>query len=129
MGKYEPLRDFLMKVNQSSVPMTFQEIESLLGASLPQSARKHRAWWSNNSFNSTMTEAWLEAGFRSEKVDILEERVIFKKADDTDVSGPEVHAEASVFGCLKGTVHINKDVDLTEPTGEIWSAQSGCLHE
>ena len=62
MAKYEPLRVFLSHRAEDEVPMTFHEIEGLIGAPLPPVAFKHRAWWSNNPSNSVITSAWLEAG-------------------------------------------------------------------
>ena len=70
MGKYEPLTEFLRMQAGNEVEMTFAQIERVIGSKLPPKAQKHRAWWSNNSSNNVMTKAWLEAGFRSEKVDM-----------------------------------------------------------
>ena len=47
MGKYEPLNEFLKSQSREYVPMTFSEIERVLGNELPPS-KLHRAWWSNN---------------------------------------------------------------------------------
>ena len=69
MGKYSALGDYLRAQTRSEVPMTFAQIERVIGAKLPQS-HKYRAWWSNNAFNSVMTKTWLEAGYRTERVDM-----------------------------------------------------------
>ncbi len=61
MGKYSALGDYLRAQTRSEVPMTFAQIERVIGAKLPKS-HKYRAWWSNNAFNSVMTKTWLEAG-------------------------------------------------------------------
>ena len=45
MGKYEPLAQFLRKQQTHEVRLTFSEIERIVGAKLPPSARKQRAWW------------------------------------------------------------------------------------
>ena len=37
MGKYSPLKDFLVANAQDYVPMTFAEIEEVLGLQLPAS--------------------------------------------------------------------------------------------
>src|SRR6266516_3238533 len=60
MGKYSALCDYLRAQTRSEVPMTFAQIERVIGAKLPKS-HKYRAWWSNNAFNSVMTKTWLEA--------------------------------------------------------------------
>jgi hypothetical protein len=48
MQKYRPLGDYLVKQNEVSVSLTFQEIEQILGFTLPLSAYNHRAWWANS---------------------------------------------------------------------------------
>lgn len=45
-GKYAPLREFLARAD-TEAQMTFAEVEALVGR-LPDSARRHRAWWSNS---------------------------------------------------------------------------------
>ena len=42
MSKYDPLADHLRGSGQESVPMTFADIEQVIGAKLPQSAFTHR---------------------------------------------------------------------------------------
>ncbi len=78
MGKYEPLRIFLKAQNRERVPMTFPEIEKVIGAKLPNS-KQFRAWWSNNPWNNVMTKEWLEAGYETESVDVEGEKLVFRK--------------------------------------------------
>ena len=59
--------------------MTFEDIEAVIGATLPPSARKHRAWWSNNSTNSPMTLAWRAGGYESASVDMAHGKLVFRK--------------------------------------------------
>ena len=59
--------------------MTFEDIEEVIGATLPPSARKHRAWWSNNSTNSPMTLAWRAGGYESASVDMANGTLVFRK--------------------------------------------------
>lgn len=129
MGKYDPFREFLESLDTPFVSMTFEQIEQIVGADLPRSAREYRAWWSNNSFNSTMTDAWRAAGFKSEKVDIAGGRVTFRKVDEPPSDESPPSARLSIIGCLKGTVKVQPDADLTAPTGEAWSTLSGRLHD
>ena len=51
MGKYEPLKTFLLSSHDDEVALSFDEIERLIGAVLPPS-QKHPAWWSNNPANN-----------------------------------------------------------------------------
>ena len=78
MSKYEPLERYLRAQRADEVPMTFGEIERVLGAKLPNS-KFNRAWWSNNPNNNVMTLAWRNAGYLTEKVDIKNDRVVFRR--------------------------------------------------
>lgn len=84
MSKYEPLRHFLENVETgvSELTLSFGQIESILAARLPPSARKHRAWWSNPSSPDyhPNARAWLSAGWRVDGVDQREERVRFRRS-------------------------------------------------
>ncbi len=124
MGKYEPLTRFLEARNTAEVPMSFKEIEKVLGATLPPS-KQYPAWWSNNPSNNVMTKAWLEAGFQTERVDIGSERLVFRRVRQQ----PPVQAQVRqnllerIRERLGGTVTIPPGVDITEPTGEVWDAE------
>jgi hypothetical protein len=130
MGKYSPLADFLLAQQRDEVPITFAEIERIIGSSLPSSHR-YRSWWSNNSFNSVMTKVWLDAGFRSTDVDIKRRKLVFRKIETSDSGrssapdGAEVKRAAvskrhPMFGALKGLVRIAPGADLTEPAEPDW---------
>lgn len=127
MGKYEPLIEFLKRTSQSELPITFDEIEKVIGRKLPGSANNHRAWWSNNSTNSVMTKAWLEAGWKSEQVDMAARKLVFRRVRDGGGGNPAPPSTpaASVIGALKGTVRVAPGVDLTAATGVHWSAGDG----
>ncbi|WP_156029605.1 hypothetical protein [Ancylobacter sp. FA202] len=104
--------------------MSFEDIERIVGARLPQSAFNHRAWWSNNPTNSVMTKAWLAAGFRSEEVDMTARKLVFSRHLPNASSGGATRVApastgsplAGLFGGLKGTVHIEPGTDLTLPS-------------
>ena len=135
MSKYNALKEFLLKQDISEIPMKFDEIERLIGSKLPKSARTHRAWWSNNPSNSVITKEWLEAGFKSERVDMAAERLVFRRVGKRSATSgsksygrptqsefSESAAEISwgttdhpLYGALKGTVRIMPGTDLTEP--------------
>ena len=124
--KYERLNEFLNRQSANEVPMTFAEIETLIGSRLPASARKHRPWWSNNASNSVITNAWLKAGYKTERVDMGGERLVFRKtATPSELSWPASEDDplAGVYGCMEGTIRFLPDVDLTAPTGERWAAE------
>ena len=56
MGKYDPLGAFLKANGTEHVPMTFAEIEKVIGEPLPNS-KTYPAWWSNNPSNNVMAIA------------------------------------------------------------------------
>ncbi len=78
MNKYDRLGAFLREQGRESVPMTFAEIEQVVGVKLPKS-RKYQAWWSNSTSNNVMTQVWLDAGYRTEQVDIANGRLVFRR--------------------------------------------------
>lgn len=125
--KYDRLNEFLKRQTASEVPMTFAQIETMIGSALPSSARKHRPWWSNNASNSVVTHAWLDAGYKTERVDMGGERLVFRRVDRRGAP-PQVALEstdplAGLYGCMEGTIRFLPDVDLASPTGERWAAE------
>lgn len=119
--------------------MSFADIERVTGARLPPRAPNHPAWWSNNPSNNVMTKIWLDAGFRTERVDVSGRKLVFKRVDPpvspaTKLVGPAGKAAGEVKHAtpglverirlrLAGTVTIPEGVDIMEPTGEIWDAE------
>jgi hypothetical protein len=134
MTKYAPLKAFLSHTASAEVPMRFSEIEQVIGARLPPVAFKHRAWWSNNPSNSVITHAWLEAGYKTERVDMGAQRLVFRRAEGSRSQGESTPARRSalptegVLAALRrnlgGTVRIPTGVDLTAPIGEPWDAET-----
>ena len=115
MAKYEPLTKHLLSRQQGKIAMTFPELEHLLGFPLPPSARKHRAWWSNNPSNSVMTKAWLAAGYQSREVDLAAERLEFVRLNAVEQKPPECQGDHPLWGAWAGMITIAPGVDLTDP--------------
>ncbi len=126
MGKYEPLKHFLVEQKTAEVPMTFTEIERLVGTPLPPKAANHRAWWSNSPTNNVMTQAWLDAGYKTERVDMTSRKLVFVRSSDNRPRKPAPPPNQGVISRLRerlgGTVKIPAGVDLTQPVGELWDA-------
>jgi hypothetical protein len=114
MSKYEPLTAFLLAKGASELRMTFLEIERVIGAPLPAS-KKYPAWWSNNPTNSVMTKAWLAAGYRSEQVDTVGEKVTFRRTATNPGPASGGAGRSPLFGSMKGTTILMPGVDLTAP--------------
>lgn len=97
MGKYQPLRDYLASRSGDEEPMTFAQLELLVGP-LPDSAREHRAWWGNDDYKS-QSQAWRAAGWHVASVNQSSGQVVFARGVQGGTSGPRLRA------CPGGVVH------------------------
>ncbi|MHA1523500.1 MAG: DUF7662 domain-containing protein [Alphaproteobacteria bacterium] len=134
MSKYDPLGHFLAAQPLNKVPMTFAEIEKVLGFPLPGKSPTYRAWWSNNPQNNQMTKVWLEAGFQSEKVDLASAKLVFRRIKPLvglggsvppDNTGNRELRHHPGFGVMKGLTNIAPNTDLTAPADPDWSNHLG----
>ena len=80
-SKYDPLRRYLEAHPAGETPMNFRDVERVLGFPLPDSARRHPAWWSNNTGTHVGVRAWRDAGWKTSRVDIGSERVTFVREE------------------------------------------------
>jgi hypothetical protein len=126
MSKYEPLPRFLLSLSSSKRTMRFDQIERILGFKLPKSAHNHEAWWSNNATGHSHARAWLEAGWRTEHVDLAGQKVTFQRAESPGTPQSQ-SGKYDPWGCMADTLTIMPGVDLTAPSGENWSAEKGLL--
>lgn len=77
-NKYGPLCDYLKRCGKSSVRLTFQEIEDIIGDKLPMSAYKYYAWWGNRKLTKhSQVKAYMEAGYQVDSFNLVEKWVIF----------------------------------------------------
>jgi len=122
MSKYDRLGSFLKTQNREHVPMSFADVERVTQTKLPPSAHRHRPWWSNNPNNSVLTRVWLEAGFKSEQVDMEGRKLVFRRVTvpSPAKSGGDGTSSHPLFGALKGAIKIAPDVDLTKPADPAW---------
>jgi len=80
MSKYQPLYNFLAKTKRIPMTMSFQQIELLLGFSLPVTARKRNQWWANEINQNTthvQCRAWRNAGFVVRNLDLAAQSLDF----------------------------------------------------
>ncbi len=56
--------------SRRSVNLSFAEIETIIGSSLPRSAYAYREWWSNQTdvSNRPQAKAWIQAGYGVDSV-------------------------------------------------------------
>ena len=70
-SRYEPLRLYLASRQEPVVRLSFADIERVIGARLPDSARRYRPWWANERAGSHVhATAWMGAGRRTANVDL-----------------------------------------------------------
>lgn len=79
-GKYQPLYTHLCNLRTREWRTTFNEVEAILGFSLPASAREHRPWWANQRDGGhSHARAWLFAGWDTAEVDLERETLLFRR--------------------------------------------------
>jgi hypothetical protein len=140
MSKYDRLGTYLRQTGTDYIPMSFAEIERVVGAKLPKS-QGYPAWWSNSTSNNVMTQVWLDAGYRTEQVDTVGRKLVFKRSRETSRISATTRESAGMtgmseeprtfkseegenekkpmrsplFGSMKGTFTIEPGYDLTQP--------------
>jgi len=123
MSKYESLGQFLKSQDGQLVPMTFADIERVIDAELPPSAHKYRPWWSNNADNSALTRVWLEAGFKSEQVDMAGQKLVFRRIGSQKGAAASAGNGHPMIGALKGLLRIVEGTDVTKPADPDWGSR------
>ena len=74
---YFKLSNYLIRKDQDLIRLSFQQIENILGTSLPPSAYEHRAWWANSLSHSHARHGWLKEGYETSMVDLDAREVSF----------------------------------------------------
>jgi hypothetical protein len=78
MSIYDPLAGWLDGQAAGRIPARFSDLETILGFTLPASARTYPQWWENDDSHSQV-KAWLNSGFHTEEVNIANETVTFAR--------------------------------------------------
>jgi len=63
MGKYDPLKEFLSLHRENEIPLTLRQIEIIVSAKLPKSARAYSAWWSE-PVSHPQVRSWSDVGWK-----------------------------------------------------------------
>jgi hypothetical protein len=117
-SRYAPLAIWLQSrpPTQDRVALTFEEVEAILGEGLPHSARRHNAWWANDTVGHSHSREWLDAGWRRAQVSLSEERVIFARIKERQ------RAYIEFFGALQADLRAQTSFPLKEisPDGHSW---------
>lgn len=134
-SRYSPLADFLRAQSGDEIPMTFGDIERVLGGELPPAAYAHRAWWSNGERNAVASAGWRAAGFETCQVRMRDRVLLFRRSrkprayGGAETASPlvteggqayAVQGRHPLIGALQGTVRIGPGTDLTQPADPDW---------
>ena len=80
MSKYSPLQEYLRAQQGDSCVLTFSQIEEIIGATLPASARRREQWWGNDKTH-TQACSWMQAGWKVRQPRLMREQVHFTRND------------------------------------------------
>lgn len=83
-AKYAPLANFLWKQAKTleRLPLSFEAIERIIAAPLPDAARENRSWWDNNPQSRVQSGQWLKVNWRVVSVNMTTQRVTFGRAHE-----------------------------------------------
>ncbi|MBW4436668.1 MAG: DUF4268 domain-containing protein [Pleurocapsa minor GSE-CHR-MK-17-07R] len=83
-SRYFPLGQFLSSITQdtASISVTFEQIDAILGFSLPKSALEHRSWWANDYTSHVQSQQWLNADWKVSHVDFNLQKVEFSRISE-----------------------------------------------
>jgi hypothetical protein len=77
---YKGLEEFLqtLPVDQYQLAISLDELDAVIGRSLPKTAREDRTWWANTQ-NSSHARSWLNAGWLVDQVYLRSNVVVFRR--------------------------------------------------
>ncbi len=112
-GKYALLHRHLCARGGQEWRVSFTDLEDLLGFTLPESARVHRPWWSNQrNGGHGHALAWQVAGWKTRAVDLEQETLVFER--DSPVDDP-VQSPAPEARARSGAVDLDEAFPPYDP--------------
>lgn len=136
MSRYEPLKQFLSRQAVNELQLTFDDVERTIHAPLPKSAREYRPWWANNiGGGHVQAQAWLEAGWKTQRVDMVAERLVFvRERSHASFSIPHLAAvdaarySLEVDALTPAAAKLMRDY-IVEMDGDVSAALARAVHE
>ncbi|GAA5531041.1 DUF4268 domain-containing protein [Herpetosiphon gulosus] len=85
-SRYDRLAQWLRSQPRKTdrVPLSFEQIEQIIESPLPESARKHRAWWANDSHAHVQSISWLAADWKVSYINMDQEMVTFSRIHERE---------------------------------------------
>jgi len=121
VSRYQALTEHLKQREHETVVCSFAELDRIVGG-LPESARRHAAWWSNSRTSQPHSRYWLDAGRRA-RPDFNGSLVVFELGAETvPASGGAVSAR---HPGVRTTLVCRQSVDL-ERTSEANAGEVTC---
>lgn len=123
--KYIPLANYFSGATNSSIKLTFSEIEQIMGQNLPNAAYLNKSWWKKTKAPAKHFHAWLDAGYYV--TDVEPDRfVVFERIDASSGNGVSdddedqdillirtaEHGDARSLAALQKTVESESDFML-----------------
>lgn len=116
MSKYAALGQFLDSQTRHEVPLSFREVEALLGFGLPKSAREFPPWWANQADGGhSQCRAWMAKGWRTSQVDVVREHLVFIRDARREITPGLAEAQSRFETTPAGVPHSPRaaTLDLT----------------
>jgi hypothetical protein len=105
---------YLLGKEEVAVHLSFRRIEEILGTKLPPSARTYHFWWANDTTgNHSQAQAWLGASRRVTLLDLIEQRVVFVRAE-RDPRGGRVRFRPTLEDAAERDALRGRDLELDE---------------
>lgn len=117
--KYIPLANYFSSATNSTIKLSFNEIEQIMGQQLPNAAYLNRSWWKKTKAPAKHFHAWTDAGYYVSEVEI-DRHVVFERTDASggkgDIADEDIllirnaeHGDARSLAALQKTVEAESD--------------------
>ena len=107
--KFIDFENYLKNSEQDFLEFSFEKIESIIGQKLPTSAYQYEAYWYHPE-SHTFPNAWKNAGYRMNRLDLRGQIVSFLKAGwgiDTVESSPKIKKTHNIIDTRSALIDIN----------------------
>lgn len=79
--KYRPLTEYFERLKKSSVTLGIDEIEEILGFTLPKASRFSSFWYRKENYRS-IASTWTSTGYKIRRLDLDKRRITFCKFEE-----------------------------------------------